>query len=358
MKKSLIATAVLAAGAAQAQTTTVQVYGLVDSGVEYVNHANAAGDSVLRVTSGGQNTSRFGFRGSEDLGNGLKAVFNLEGGFFVDSGQIDGGLFRRQANVGLDGAFGRIVAGRSYTTVYDFILPFDPMGYAPQYSWATTGNGTGGSKYGMTTGFDNIVKYQKQFGGVKVGASYGFGEVAGATTDAAKYALGLGYNAGPLGLAATAERINGTTVAATGARTQTTVYHLGASYQLVDNLAFKAGYRNYKQAPAAGAGVRADTYWAGVNYQATPVVGLTGVVYYQNVKAGVNASDTLADPIMVVLRAKYALSKRTDLYAVTAYAQAKNGQPVGLTRDSTADGGVTGFSDRQTGVMVGIQHRF
>jgi predicted porin len=85
---------------------------------------------------------------------------------------------------------------------------------------------------------------------------------------------------------------------------------------------------------------------------------LTGVVYYQNVKSGASAADTLADPMMYVLRAKYALSKRTDLYAVTAYAKAKNGQAVGLTRDASADGGVTGFSDRQTGVMLGVQHRF
>ncbi|SNT18440.1 Outer membrane protein (porin) [Noviherbaspirillum humi] len=357
MKKQVIALAALAAGAAHAQTS-VQFYGLVDAGVEYVNHANAAGDKVLRLTSGGQNTSRFGFRGVEDLGGGLKGVFNLEGGFFVDNGTIDGALFRRQANVGLEGAFGRLIAGRSYTTVYDFILPFDPMGYAPQYSWATTGNGTGASKYGMTTAFDNILKYQGQFGGVKVGASYGFGEVAGSVSDAAKSALGLGYTAGPLSLAATAEQVNGTPATGATTRSKTNVYHLGAGYQVSDVLAVKAGYRNYRQAPATGAGVRADTYWAGVNYQATPVIGLTGAVYYQNVKAGASAADTLADPMMFVLRAKYALSKRTDLYAVTAYAKAKNGQAVGLTRDSTADGGVTGFADRQTGVMVGVQHRF
>jgi predicted porin len=357
MKKSLMALAAMAAAAAHADSN-VQFYGLIDAGVEYVNHASAGQNSVVRLTSGGQNTSRFGFRGSEDLGGGLKAVFNLEGGYFLDNGQIDGALFRRQANVGLQGNFGRLIAGRSYTTVYDFMLPFDPMGYAPQYSWVTTGNGTGSSKYGMTTGFDNILKYQGEFGGVKVGASYGFGEAAGSAAENAKYALGLGYAAGRFGTSVTAERENGVTAAASGNRPVTTVYHLAAAYQLLDNLSLKAGYRNYKQSPASGSAVRADTYWTGVNYQATPVIGLTGVVYYQNVKSGASAADTLADPMMYVLRAKYALSKRTDLYAVTAYAKAKNGQAVGLTRDASADGGVTGFSDRQTGVMLGVQHRF
>ncbi len=357
MKKSLIALAAMAAGAAQAQTN-VTLYGLVDTGVEYANHANAAGNSVMRVTSGGQNTSRFGFRGVEDLGGGLKAVFNLEGGFFTDTGTMDGALFRRQANVGLQGGFGRLVAGRSYTTVYDFILPFDPMGYAPLYSWATTGSGTNGSKYGMTTGFDNILKYQGQFGGVKVGASYGFGEVAGSTSDNAKAAFGLGYGTGPFSMAATAERVNGTTVAASGTRAKTSVYHLGAGYKFSRDVGVKAGYRNYRQTPAAGADVRADTYWAGVNYQATPLVEVTGAIYHQNIKAGARASDTLADPTMYVLRAKYALSKRTFLYASAAHAKAKNGQVAGLTRDNTADGGVTGFADSQTGMIVGIQHRF
>ncbi|MEB0178335.1 porin, partial [Undibacterium sp. CCC3.4] len=88
--------------------------------------------------SGGMNTSRLGFRGNEDLGGGLKAIWQLEGGVILDTGTSDGDLFGRQANVGLQGDFGRIVAGRSYSTTYDFILPFDPLGYAPQYSWATS----------------------------------------------------------------------------------------------------------------------------------------------------------------------------------------------------------------------------
>ena len=359
MKKTLLALAAIAtaSGAAHAQTN-VTVYGLVDTGVEYTTNANAAKNSVWRLTSGGQNTSRFGFKGTEDLGGGLKAVFQLEGGFFADTGAIDGQLFKRQANVGLEGGFGRVVLGRSYTTVYDFMLPFDPMGYAPDYSWVTSGNGTAVSKYGMTTAFDNIVKYQGQFGPVKLGASYGFGEVAGSTQDSQKLALGAAYTGGPFGIAGTYERVNGNTVAATGNRNQITTYHLAASYKFSDALSLKGGYRNYKLAPgaAATADTRADLYWAGVTYQATPTIGLTGVVYSQKVKNV--ASGTEADPTMYVFRAKYALSKRTDLYTAVAYAKAKNGQLVGLTRDSSADGGVSGFSDSQTGIIMGIQHRF
>ena len=353
MKKFVIALAALPAAAAVHAQSNVQLYGLVDAGVEWTNHANAAGDSITRVTSGGMNTSRFGLRGSEDLGSGLKAIFQLEGGLFLDNGAVDGpagSLFRRQANVGLEGGFGRLVAGRSYTTAYDFMLPFDPMGYAPAYSWATAGSATAGA-YGMATAFDNLLKYQGTFGGVKVGASYGFGEQPGSTSSNSRYAVGAGYAAGPFSAAVTFERVNDNP--ATPAREETNTYHLGAAWQVSKDVALKLGARHFEQSVSGAADLRANTYWTGVNWQATPAVGLTAALYFQDQR---NLA-TDGDPKMLVLRAKYALSKRTDLYAVTAHARAKNDRPVNLMRDNSPQG-VTGFSDSQTGVMVGVQHRF
>ena len=364
MKKLAIALAALpAAVAVQAQSTNVQLYGLVDAGVEVVNHASATGGKVTRLTSGGMNTSRFGIRGNEDLGGGLKAIFQLEGGLFIDEGKSDGALFGRQANVGLEGGFGRVIAGRSYTTAYDFILPFDPMGYAPAYSWASTGHGTpvnatAGTpvnKYGMTTAANNLIKYQGTFSGVKVGATYAFGEQTTGTSDGATVMLGLGYAAGPFSTAATYERTNGLD-SATG-HDKTTVAQLGVAYALSDAWSLKGAYRHYKKdfASAAAVDLRGDTLWAGVNFQATPALGLTAAVYRVNVKD--QATGPEADPMMFVVRAKYALSKRTDLYAVAAHARAKNDQFVGLTRNGSTEG-VTGFSDTQSGAMVGVQHRF
>jgi len=249
------------------------------------------------------------------------------------------------------------VIGRSYTTVYDFVNPFDPMGYAPRYSWVPTGGGTLGSKYGMTTAFDNMVKYQGQFGGLKVGASYGAGEVAGSEADGRKLAAAAAYDLKPLRFVVTAERVNGT-ANAFGARSASKVYHAGASYEVNDDLDLKLGVRHYTLTPAAGSDVRADTWWAGTNYQVAPAVDLTAVLYYQNIKAGVTPSDTAADPKMFVFRAKYSLTKRTNVYATLAHARGNNGVPVGVSRDSTEDGGVTGLADHQTGVLVGVQHRF
>jgi len=351
MKRTAIAIALFAmTGTAAYAQSNVTVYGLLDAGVEYVTKANAAGDSLVRQTSGGTNTSRIGFRGTEDLGGGLKALFQLEGGILLDTGASDGALFGRQANVGLEGQFGRLVAGRSYSTTYDFLLPFDPMGYAPLYSWATSSNATGARRDGMLTGVSNLLKYQGTFGGIKVGASYGFGEVAGSTTDSARYALGGGYTAGPASFALVYERTNGN-VAASGAYDKTNTIHLGLGYELSKDMSLKGGYRNYKRSLASGvADLRSDLYWAGVNYNATPALALTTTLYYQNIKNVASGSD--ADPTMLVLQAKYALSKRTFLYATTGYARGKNDRLVSLSRDDA------GFGTNQTGVALGVQHRF
>ncbi|MFM2088567.1 MAG: hypothetical protein RLZZ237_3436 [Pseudomonadota bacterium] len=348
---SLAAMAVLAAaaGGAQAQSN-VSFYGLLDVGIDNISNASPSKGSMSRVTSGGMNTSRWGFRGSEDLGGGLKAVFNLEGGILMETGASDGALFKRQAYVGLEGSYGRLVLGRSFTTVYDFVLPFDPLAYAPNYSWATSGNATGPSKYGMTTAFDNMVKYSGSSGDFKYGASYGFGEQSTGAKDSAKFSGGVTYKAGPVSLLATYERVNGNTIA-NGGRDKTTAYHLGAMY---NEGAWKvqAVARDYKLDPAATGkpDVRGTIYWGGVSYLTAPAVTLTGAIYYQDVKNV--AANTDADPIMYVARVRYALSKRTDLYVVGAYAKAKNNQLVGLSRDDP------GFGNTQRGLMAGMQHRF
>lgn len=354
MKKSSLSLAILAllaaAGTAHAQSN-VQVYGLLDMGVDYASDAKAGGGSLTRVTSGGMNTSRWGLRGTEDLGGGLKAVFNLEGGILMDTGASDGALFKRQAYVGLEGGFGRVVLGKSFTSVYDTVISFDPMGFAPLYSWATSGPATGPSKYGFTTSFDNLIKYSVTAGDVKFGASYGAGEQSTGASDSAKFSTAVSYGAGPLGLMATWERVNGNTVAATGNRDKSTVWHVGGSYE---NGPVKVigVLRDYKlvAGKALTPDIEATTYWGGVVYKANPVTTLTGAIYHVNVKNVAAGKD--ADPTLYVARYRYALSKRTDLYVAAAYAKAKNGQLTGLSRDDA------GFADTQRGFMTGMQHRF
>jgi predicted porin len=354
MKHKSLALAVLAAlsatGYAHAQTSNVQVYGLMDAGMEYVTNANPNGGSMERVISGGKNTARWGIKGSEDLGGGLHAVYNLEGGVFMDTGAQDGALFKRQAYVGLEGSLGRIVIGRSFTTVYDFVIKFDPMGFAPNYSWATSGSATGPSKWGMTTAFDNLVKYSGKTGAFTYGATIGLGEQQNSNVDGRKYAVAGAWGEGPFSAMISYEGINGNTVAATGNRDQTHAFHVAADYKTADWRATVA-MRGYKMesGKAATPDVRGDTYWAGLSHFIGPWT-LTGAVYHVNQKNV--AANKEGDPTMYVLRTMYSLSKRTDLYVAAAHAKAKNGQLVGLSRDDV------GYGTSQTGVTAGIQHRF
>src|SRR5690606_10200795 len=114
MKKSLLALAVLGtfSGAALAQSS-VTIYGVADAGIAYTDNGNPAGEQ-WSVESGQQSGSRLGFKGTEDLGGGLSAIFTLESGFNLDNGtSAQGGrLFGRQAWVGLNGGFGTVKLGR------------------------------------------------------------------------------------------------------------------------------------------------------------------------------------------------------------------------------------------------------
>ncbi|MDO8654308.1 MAG: porin [Undibacterium sp.] len=350
MKKTLICAAALTmiAGLAQAQSN-VTIYGLIDANLTYNNNADVAKNSQSKLNSGGMNTSRLGFRGTEDLGGGLKAIMQLEGGLLLDTGASDGDLFGRQANVGLQGNFGKLVAGRSYSTTYDFVLPFDPMGYSGQYSWVTSAGATGGRKDGMLTAVSNMLKYQYDGEGYKLGATYGFGEVAGDTSSGAKLALAASVNFGAVAAVLAYDQNNSVAIAG-GAMDEAKSIHLAGSYQINDAKLF-AGYRNYKKTLATGAtDLRSDLVWAGLNYQLTPAWILTGIYYYQDIKNMATGAD--ADPGMLVARARYALSKRTDIYLAAAYAKGTNGKLVGVSRDDVA------FGTSQNSATVGIQHRF
>ncbi|MFZ6751105.1 porin [Undibacterium sp. Ren11W] len=350
MKKSLICAAALSmiASLAHAQSN-VTIYGLIDANLTYNNNANAAKDGQFKLNSGGMNTSRLGFRGTEDLGNGLKAVMQLESGILLDTGASDGDMFGRQANVGLQGEFGKLIAGRSYSTTYDFILPFDPMGYAPQYSWATSAGATGSRKDGMLTGTSNMLKYQFDSTSFKLGATYGLGEVAGDSSSSAKLALAAAFMAGPFAATLAFDQVNGVATA-TGAMDKAKTIHAAANYQL-DSVKLYAAYRNYKKTLASGAAdLRSDLFWGGVDFKLSPVWTLTGAYYYQDIKNLAAAAD--ADPSMFVARAKYALSKRTDIYVAGAYAKGRNDKIVGVSRDDAA------FGTSQNSFTVGMQHRF
>ena len=192
MKKSLVALAVLGA-AASAQAADISLYGVVDTGLAYTYEDNwgvaddvvahtTDGESNLAMASGINASSRWGIRGSEDLGNGMKVGFKLESGISSDDGTLSQGgrLFGREASLSLSGAFGTISAGRmggvgSSAGTYDYV-----------YLIGEAFDGGDFNIWGMTSSsrYDNMITYETpEFAGVKVTAQYSFDGDTGADND-------------------------------------------------------------------------------------------------------------------------------------------------------------------------------
>lgn len=126
MKKSLIALAVMAAAGAASAQSSVTLFGIVDAAIS--RYSVDGGQSVTKLTNSGYNSSRLGFRGTEDLGGGLSASFWLEGALSNDDGTPGGFNFQRRSTVSLAGGWGELRLGRDYTATFWNMTIFDPFG--------------------------------------------------------------------------------------------------------------------------------------------------------------------------------------------------------------------------------------
>jgi predicted porin len=207
MKKSLIAVAVLAAsGAAMAQSSVI-LYGRLDVGfgqrtTETTGAAPLASKSQTVVNSSTFRTTYWGMKGSEDLGGGLKANFNLMSAFAIDDGAGDkNGTFARTASVGLSGGFGNVILGRQYTPYYDLFGVVESINNG-NASPSETVYGLG-IKQGITRASNSVGYTSPSFSGVTVSALAGLGEDAQTTGNLGgsatnTYSLNVIYKAGPL----------------------------------------------------------------------------------------------------------------------------------------------------------------
>jgi GBP family porin len=186
--------------AAYAQTS-VTIYGKVDLGIRYIPNSNTKGQSLIDEKS---STNRLGFRGREDLGDGLAAIFTLENGFNGDDGTSgqSGRLFGRQAFVGLQSkTAGTIMLGRQDTPMFDYLAPVS-AGIA---AWGGSPAAHFGDIDNINAYFrvDNSVKYASPvFSNTSVGAFYGMGEQAGSTGKNQTFGFGTRYRTDALYLAA------------------------------------------------------------------------------------------------------------------------------------------------------------
>jgi predicted porin len=364
MKKAYaIAAAIVSlSGVAHAQTN-VTMYGIIDTAVEAYNHANAAGQSVVRMPSlaGGMFPSRFGFRGTEDLGGGLNAIFTLENGLQPDTGGLNQGgrLFGRQAWVGLSGQWGALTAGRSYNMLYLSTFDVDPFGP---------------STYGLgaldpfipNARHDNSLSYKGSFNGVTLGATYSLGRDTSAAggpsgtncagesaadkqacrevsamlrydAPAAKYGAVLAY-----------DRLNGGANAANGLTSSNLSdarLHL-AGYFNLDKWKFGAGWLHRKNEGSATQPT-SNLAYIDAAYRITPLVTVDGQL------ARLDYKDSPNDSTQFLLRAMLDLSKRTTAYVAGGYIRNQGTAAVALS-----SGGSVGAGMSQTGVLTGIKHTF
>ncbi|UIF91518.1 porin [Cupriavidus sp. UYPR2.512] len=384
--KNLAMAAWLACSGSAFAQSSVTLYGVLDVNLEYVNHLGVVpaasnqfnrgpSNDVYRMSSGGFSGSRWGIRGTEDLGSGLKAIFVLENGFNVDTGTLQQGgrMFGRQAFVGVQKAgIGQLSLGRQYASMFEALANFAPAAYATQYEPTVLLTGPNFRE-------DNTVKYTGQFGPVTALAHYSFGvglalpqtvgiatpvggngEIPGRARRDSAYGAAVAYQGGPVGLTVGYDQWNPTIGTGSGTAKKAVV---GASYTY-GPAKLMGGYRWGQNKNAADVLIqRDDFYWIGANYQVTPAVGLTLEYNYDNVKS-LFGDTHVANPWQIAFIANYAFSKRTDLYLSTAYA--KN---AGLMMESLATVFANSLSlgnsytlangqSNMFGVALGIRHKF
>ena len=353
MKKSLIAFSVLAAcGVASAQST-VTLYGLVDAyvGTLKVNNVRQTGVNLANPaggSGGGFNTSRFGLKGSEDLGGGLKANFVLEAGFDPSTGAANNysnpftgatnnAIFGRQSWVGLSGGFGELKLGKMWTP-YDEVkgsgaAAFDANIFAPAANVWLSNN------YSDRPG--NAIYYSTpNFSGFSAAGMYSFGENKG------RNAQGLDLKAGAIGsvnvqyaggpfaaaFAYQQERQGNITVGANPNKVKYTQLNGSYDFQVVKLL---AAYGNVKNGND-----KTNEYQIGVDVPLGAALTVSGGLAQSKTKFGLGGDSKRSG---FGLAAKYDLSKRTFLYTGVQYAKEKIA--------NTADGKVETFA-------VGVQHKF
>lgn len=362
MKKALIAsTLALISTGAYAQNVTL--YGLIDSAVEYVNKADAQGNSTVRMptNTAGLAPSRWGLRGTEDLGNGLKALFTLESGFGIDNGASGQGgrLFGRAAWVGLSGNWGLVSLGRQSNTTFFSLLDSDVIGPSV-YGLGSLDN------YIPNTRSDNAIGYRGTFSGFTLGATYSLGRDTAATGGPAatncpgelasdrkacrQVTALVKYDKGPGGAALAYDQLRGGPGAANGLTSsdyKDTRSIINGYYRFGD---FKVGGGWISRRIQTAIKTETELYYVGVTYAATTALALDAMA------ARLDNKTTDGKSNLFTLRSTYSLSKRTAVYGQVGYLSNNDRANVALSGGQAVTGLPAGTD--QTGVIVGMRHTF
>jgi predicted porin len=337
--KRLAAALVAFAPLYAAAQTNVTLYGVVDAAIESAD-TGATGGRHTNVQSGNQSSSRFGFRGTEDLGNGLKALFTLEAGVAADTGAQDAaGLFQRRAVVGLEGGFGTVTLGREYSPIAQVAAATDAFG---QGFYGNNLSGFGSGR--VTRRLANSINYKSaSLAGFDLLATYSAGEKTTGPSGDLK-GIGAEYKLGGLYLGAayhTLKRVS---------TSNDKEYGAGAAYTFADvgGLEIKA---NYLSADPDGANNKFKQYNLGAGYPFGP-----NKVY---VNLQQSKLENGAKGNAWALAYSYAMSKRTNLYAT--YASLNNNGQAAFGLNSSSNNvtpAATALGADPSVFTVGVRHTF
>jgi predicted porin len=360
MKKTLVALAVL--GACMSNTyaqTSVQIYGIVDAGVTHVTN-DSGGRTTLEA--GQMQVSRWGFRGLEDLGGGLKATFDLEGTLLNDTGAAGVGtgtpstnsLFDREASVGLiSSTYGTLTFGRQNILGVGSVGMADPMSLAfaatsPNVLFSAMNHAGVYGPFGANNGGtalrqNNSVKYiSPYFNNFGFALMRAFGEQPGSTQKSKYEGASAFYHTGPFGASAAAAHMKDITGNALLRSYAVGLRYTGAKF------AIRSTYSENKldttQRKISVAGV-------GIDVPASPALTFTLAAYNTR-----HTGDAHDDSQQYIAIAKYAFSKRSTGYV--SIGRAVTDTVVTATQINLAQGFVAVGSDSANRFTTGIMHYF
>lgn len=362
MKKKSLALLVMggaSAGFAAAQSS-VALYGTVDLSAKYVK--NEGSRRRVSLAQDGLNRSQLGFRGTEDLGAGLKASFLLLSTIQPDTGSTPPKFFNRRSTVSLSGAFGEIRLGRDFVPtfwnapvfdVFGSVGVGDPYNIARNFQGLTVPGAAGGGVAAVNTFVraDNAIGYflPPNLGGIygQAMAAAGEGGAAGGSNLGRYLGARVGYAAGPLDVAGA----YGRTRAALAGEPQVTIWNVGASYNLGVVKAFAQFHHEVNEVPVID--VRERRF----------VVGASVPIGAGELRASWARSSGDPGPTanQFAFGGVYNLSKRTALYGTAAFIRNKGDATTGANFSVAQGTSSTDFPTRgenSKGAEVGVRHFF
>jgi predicted porin len=288
--------------------SNVTLYGLVDGSVGQFQ--NAGQPKIKKQQSGNMTTSFIAFKGSEDLGGGLKAMFNLESFIGADSGQVLGRtpttFWDRQSNVGLGGSFGSIFLGNNTTDLFIQGLSYNPfassMAFSPTMRHMFSAYGTAGG--GATSWLNSVQYFSPTIGGL----NFGLQGAAGEGTGKSSWAGSASYSGGPLSVGAVYQRYR------YGASpTDRATWDVGGTYDFGPVKLYAQYGKTEEKLTATQFDAKFYQVGAKVPIGAGAILASYGQDKYdsQSIGAGTDYTNKLFSAGY-----DYFLSKRTDLYAV------------------------------------------